>query len=345
MKSMKSSTFKLLAALFASAVILALLFIGMRLLEDYAVRKADADIDSSQSSIDTDQTIYIDGQPYLPKEGVETLLLIGLDSRGRLNSSTTYDNSQMADFLALFVFDEATSTCRVVQINRDTMAEIPVLGVTGEDAGSITAQLAMAYSYGDGLTQSGRNTVRAVSDYLYGVEIDHYIAVDMDAVAKLNDLVGGVKVEVLDDFTGVDDTLVQGKTVTLKGEHALNYVRGRQGVGDETNLARMARQRQYMEAFGTALRAAYARSGDEFVLKAYAAVADYMVTDCSVNALSDTANKFSAYQISRIEALKGESRQGETYMEFYPDVEALKKLVVQLFFAPAQVPATVTAPK
>ncbi|MBR2730400.1 MAG: LCP family protein [Clostridia bacterium] len=335
MKSMKSSTFKLLAALFASAAILALVFIGMRLIEKYAVRKADADIDTTYSSIDMDQTIYIDGQAYVPKDGVETLLLIGLDSQGKLNSSAAYTNSQMADFLALFVFDDGFETCQVIQLNRDTMAEIPVLGMTGERTGYINAQLAMAYSYGDGLTQSCRNTVNAVSHFLYDIEIDHYLALNMDAVSKLNDLVGGVQVEVLDDFTGVDDTLVKGETVTLKGAHALNYVRGRTNVGDGTNLARMARQRQYMEAFGAALRAAYAKGKDEFVLKAYGAVADHMVTDCSVNALSETAEKVSSYKIAGVISPTGKNVQGDPYMEFYADADALKTTVVSLFYAPA----------
>ena len=344
MKSMKSSTFKLLAALFASAAVLALVFIGLRLIEKYAVRKADAGIDTTYSSVDTDQTIYIDGQAYVPKDGVETLLLIGLDSQGKLNSSTAYTNSQMADFLALFVFDETLESCQVIQLNRDTMAEIPTLGMTGERTGYLNAQLAMAYSYGDGLTQSGRNTVNAVSHFLYDVEVDHYIAINMDAVSKLNDLVGGVRVEVLDDFTGVDDTLVKGETVTLKGAHALTYVRGRTGVGDETNVARMARQRQYMEAFGTALRAAYAKSKDEFVLKAYGAIADYMVTDCSVNALSETAERLSSYKVAGVITPEGESVQGEKYMEFYADAAALKTTVVTLFYQPAKEEKTVVAP-
>ena len=344
MKSMKSSTFKLLAALFASLAILALVFVGMRLIEKYAVRKADADIDTTHSSVDTDQTIYIDGKAYLPRENVETLLLIGLDSRGKLNSSVAYTNSQRADFLTLFVFDEAYDVCQVIQINRDTMAEIPVLGMTGERAGTITGQLALAYTYGDGLTQSCRNTVHAVSDFLYGIEIDHYLAVNMDAVAKLNDLVGGVQVEVLDDFGDIDETLVKGETVLLKGEHALNYVRGRTGVGDETNIARMARQRQYLQALGVAARAAYAKSKDEFVLKAYGAIADFMVTDCSVNALSDTAEMISSYRINNAEPIEGKSVEGEQFMEFYPDTEALKTLGVSLFYEPAAEEKTVVAP-
>mgnify|MGYP000585160404 FL=1 len=68
----------------------------------------------------------------------------------------------------------------------------------------------------------------------------------MDAVPILNDLLGGVEVTVLDDFSGIDDTLIKGETVTLHGDHALTYVRERYGLEDSSNSTRMVRQRQYM---------------------------------------------------------------------------------------------------
>ena len=70
----------------------------------------------------------------------------------------------------------------------------------------------------------------------------------MDAVPVFNDLVGGVEIEVLDDFTGIDDTLVKGKTVTLMDEHALHYVRTRKDLEDSSNSTRMKRQQQYINA-------------------------------------------------------------------------------------------------
>ena len=105
------------------------------------------------------------------------------------------------------------------------MTQIQILGVTEEPAGSFTGQLALAHTYGSGEEDSCENTVLAVSNLLYGMEIDHYVSLTMDGVALLNDLVGGVPVEVLDDFSGIDDSLVQGETVTLRGRQALTYVR------------------------------------------------------------------------------------------------------------------------
>lgn len=39
----------------------------------------------------------------------------------------------------------------------------------------------------------------------------------MDGVAILNDLVGGVEVEVMDDFSSIDSTLVQGRDRNING--------------------------------------------------------------------------------------------------------------------------------
>ena len=93
-------------------------------------------------------------------------------------------------------------------------------------------------------------------------------------MALLNDLVGGVTLEVLDDFSGIDDTLVQGETVTLKGQQALTYVRSRGGLEDSTNLHRMERQRQYLSALQGQL-SSKAQSDDGFTLEALLQLNEY----------------------------------------------------------------------
>ena len=134
---MKSSTFKLLAALFAVIIVLGALFIGMSKAEDYLVEKADASNVSSESltSYEEKNYIYYNNKKYRPKNYLDTVLLIGTDSEGKVYESVSYNNSNKADFIALLVFDNNTKTCNVLQINRDTIAEIPVLGITGEKAG------------------------------------------------------------------------------------------------------------------------------------------------------------------------------------------------------------------
>ena len=88
-----------------------------------------------------------DGQWYAPKSELETILIAGIDKMEPLEDSGSYNNDGQADFLLLGIFDELEETTTILHINRDTMAQIPVLGVTGQHAGSITGQLALAHTY------------------------------------------------------------------------------------------------------------------------------------------------------------------------------------------------------
>ena len=156
--------------------------------------------------------LYYNGEKYVRKERLMTLLILGIDEAERTFSGS-YRNSGQADFLTLAVFDQNAKTCTLIQLNRDTIAEVPVLDTFGTMIGYQKQQLALAHTYGNGLEVSCVNTVDAVSRFLYGIKIDNYFALTMDAIPVVNDLVGGVVVTVEDDFTGVDDTLISD------GEH------------------------------------------------------------------------------------------------------------------------------
>ena len=172
---------------------------------------------------DTRELTYYNGGWYARRNDLETILLMGLDKYAETEESN-YLNNEQSDFLMLLVINKETGACTPIQLNRDTMTKIQILGVRGDVAGTFTGQLALAHTYGSGERDSCLNTTEAVSNLLYGVGIDHYISITMDGVAILNDLVGGVEVEVMDDFSSIDSTLVQGETVTLMGNHALTYV-------------------------------------------------------------------------------------------------------------------------
>ena len=286
------------------------------------------------SSLPEREITYYNGTAYARKEDLETVLLMGLDKFEGENPEG-YLNNQQADFLLVLVIDEQAQTCTPIQLNRDTMTQIQILGVTGEPAGTFTGQLALAHTYGSGEEDSCVNTVLAVSNLLYGMEIDHYVSLTMDGVALLNDLVGGVTVEVLDDFSGIDDSLVQGETVTLQGQQALTYVRSRGGLEDSSNLHRMERQRQYLAALQQQLKAAVQQE-DGFTLDALLQLNEYMVSDCTVNQLSDLGDSLATYQVSDILTTPGDAQEGEEFMEFTVDEDALQQLVMDVFYEPVE---------
>lgn len=322
------------------AVVLVLLA-GMLLLQRWE-NNQDAPVSSSGEAssveagapVDDREITYYNGTAYAKREDLETVLLLGVDKFAG-ETPEGYLNNQQADFLLLLVLDEENETCTPIQLNRDTMTQIQILGVTGEPAGTMTGQLALAHTYGSGEEDSCENTVLAVENLLYGVGIDHYVSLTMDGVALLNDLVGGVPVEVLDDFSGIDDSLVQGETVTLKGQQALTYVRSRGGMEDSSNLHRMERQRQYLAALQQQLKAAVQQE-DGFTLDALLQLNEYMVSDCTVNQLSDLGDSLAAYQVSDILTTPGDAQEGEEFMEFTVDEDALQQLVMDVFYEPVE---------
>ena len=275
--------------------------------------------------------ITYNGAEYKLKDNVETVLVIGLDTFGDSGDDSAYNNDKLADFLMLLVLDNQSSTVNAIQINRDTMADINVLGVAGEKVGTVNRQIALSHTYGNGKEVSCRNTADAVSGLFMNVKIDHYFSLTMDAVQEYNDLLGGVSVEVLDDFSGIDDTLKQGETVTLTGAQALTYVRTRYGLDDSSNVRRMERQRQYLQSLYNATKTkTSAEQG--FAATASSALSKYMVSNCTVNQMQNIISKVTSYATADIRKVEGESVKGEQYMEFYPNEDAVKSLVIDLFY-------------
>ena len=272
-----------------------------------------------------------DSVEYKLNKNIETVLVMGLDKFSEDVDSSSYDNDQQADFLMLFVLDNQNKTFKAIHINRDTMVEMDVLGVAGQKVGTTTQQIALSHTYGNGQNVSCRNTTKAVSNLLDGIDVTHYLSVTMDAVPVFNDLVGGVTVEVLDDFTGIDDTLVKGEKVTLMGDKALTYVRNRYGLEDSTNSNRMIRQKQYIEELYRITREK-TKSDENFVLTAWQELSQYAVSDCYEQDLLQIYEKISGYEYLGTVNIEGKSLVGESFMEFYPDEEKLEKLVLEMFY-------------
>lgn len=300
---------------------------------------------SSQIAVPPDAAIFpgydrtvlqIGDQSYRLKDGLETVLLLGIDKfQAEAQSSDTYRNDQQADFLTVLILDHQAKTCTPLQLNRDTMADIPVLGVGGKPAGTVRAQLALAHTYGSGGERSCENTADAVSRFLCGMKIDHYVALTMDAVAVLNDAVGGVTVEIQDDFSAVDPALVQGETVRLRGEQALTFVRARGSLDDSSNLSRMARQQAFAAGLYPQLQAALA-ADPGLPTTLLTELGPSMVSDLDLEEWASLLQAVGGYAMEDVREIAGEAVLGEPYMEFHADEDALQTQLIQLFCVPDQ---------
>ena len=204
------------------------------------------------------------GQTYeaRPPAELTTVLLIGYDhyNSGAIEELHGYNRGGQADFQLLLVVDHLKETVRVLQIDRDTMTKVRVMNVQGKHFIRPSLQICLAHAYGDTRESNNANAILAVETLMSidkpddGVGIDWYVAMDISGISKLNDLLGGVTVTLLDDLSQYDSEMKKGATLQLTGKQAELYCRGRYGVGDQTNASRMVRQQQYISAAADQLR-------------------------------------------------------------------------------------------
>jgi len=307
-------------------LIIVIIYSGFRMTESTVFHQEAATLEEKAPS----KTIVRNGKSYFPKQDMTTFLFMGIDNEGPMESSNSYLNDGEVDVIYVLMFDEQEEAFSVLSLNRDTMVEMPVLGLGGKKAGTQVAQLALSHTYGDGLEASCENTRDTVSKLLNGIVIDYYISVNMDAIAILTDAVGGVTVNVTDDFSQVDPTINQGK-MKLNGKQSVSFVRLRKDVGNQMNISRMERQSEYINGFLTAFHEKM-ESGDSFIRHTYEKLSDYMVTDCSATSASNLLEKYSEYELKEIVTPKGKNTKGEEFMEFYLDEEAFDQVVVEMFY-------------
>ncbi|MBE5784079.1 MAG: LytR family transcriptional regulator [Clostridiales bacterium] len=280
-----------------------------------------------------------DGTTYRFRSRMTTILLLGIDQQGTMEEPgllLRHRNGGQADFLLLLAIDDNAKTIAPIYINRDTMAQVTVLNVLGQVAGTREMQLCLSHGFGDGKEQSCELTMDAVSHLLLNTAIDHYAALEMSGISVLNDLLGGVTVTLEDDLTNLDPALKKGETVTLKGAQAEYFVRGRYGVADGSNLNRSGRQRTYISALEKLLREKISVSPN-YIGTLFDQMESFLVTDMSRGYLINLANKADRYTTLPITQFTGEHKiSQEGYNEFYPDAQSVLNVVLEAFYSPEE---------
>lgn len=278
--------------------------------------------------------IQRNGVTYFPRQDINVMLVMGIDLDGPVKDTSLEADKGEADMVALVVFDETNRKINIVHINRDTMVDMNVIGIDGKKADDVVhRQLAMAHTYGTGLKDSCENTRNAVSNLFYGLGINYYVAINQDAIPILNDTVGGVTVEVTEDFSAVNPDITMG-TTTLMGKAALDYVQIRENIGDQTNISRMSRQEKYMKSFMKVFNQK-TQEDEAFLLTTYDAVDEYVVTNFTTKSMSSVLKQYADYEIGEVLSLDGELKMGpDGFYEYHLDEKALDDLVLRMFFKP-----------
>ena len=294
-----------------------------------------AETSSNTPSLFSKSTITYKDKIYHKKQNITTTLVIGVDNVNNTQEETedSLGDSGMADCLLLAVMDTDKEETTVIGINRDTMTQVDLLDVNGEYFRTARMQIALSHGYGDGKEQSCENTVKSVENLLEGITVDSYAALKMAAIPILNDAVGGVNVEILDDLQKADKDFVKDSVLTLKGGQALTYVKWRDTEELDSNEARMSRQKQYIGAFAEQVKA-YVDKDITKALTLYDTVEEYTVTDMKMPQMVDALEQFegTSLEVDSIRFLPGKLTKGKEYAEYEVNQEALRKMVLDIFY-------------
>lgn len=324
--------FRVFVILILSTILIVTAYLAVTILGE---KEEIIDAGQTLTNYQESKAIYFNDLKYLPDPDVYTFFLGGVDKFGTVQESESYLNDEQIDFLALIAYNKNDNTCKILMINRDTMMDVPVLGLDGRRAGTAYEQIALSHTYGTGLKDSAENTVFAVENLLGGISVENYAIMKMDVIPILNDMVGGVTLELTEDLTAINPDYYEGAVVSLTGDASLEFIRQRMNVGDGTNISRIRRQEQYINAFYNSLRLRITEDAN-FLVKAFGQVENYMTTDCDYVKLNEFQNYIKTYPEAIIHSMAGETREGPEFIEFYPDEGNLTQLTVDLFYKQVQ---------
>lgn len=274
------------------------------------------------------------GKKYQYNNRVTTLLYAGLDTYDELKQTATYGDKARADSIMLIVLDEVSKKISVVAINRDTMTEVHRFSRNGNDLGTYVTHIGYTYANGDGGKASCENLKTAVSSLIGGLPISGYIVSNLNSIAMINDLVGGVTVTVPnDDLASKYPELTAGSIVTLDESNVRAYVQQRDTEVDFSNEGRIERQKSFvlsfMDSFGKLVKENSTQVWDKLEESS-----DWMQTDITKNRYLSLADAFSQTSLTpdSYYILEGEDQLGELHDEFYYDENALQELIINLFY-------------
>ena len=174
------------------------------------------------------------------------IVLFGFDGNKKRKASSSVFRT---DTIMIATVNLKTKKAALVSIPRDSYVKIAGTG----NYDKINHAYVHGYNAGQDVDkhQNGIDTaVRTVEDFLGGIPIHYYVAVDMDGVAEVVDQVGGVSFDVpypVRTNYGRGRLLVDQGHQVLNGKTFLHYVRDRSVGGD---FGRASRQQEILvEAF------------------------------------------------------------------------------------------------
>lgn len=217
---------------------------------------------------------YIEGgstdDPVELSDGAMTILFMGVDAR----EGEAIDGEVRPDSLMIVHLNPESNSCRILSIPRDSRVELPGYGYS-----KINHALAVG-----GIEYE----IEVVTQFT-GVPIDHYVLIDFNGFQDLVDAIGGVTIDVPQDFTAIDTTEFHAGEQQMTGKQALSYARHR---GDnEGDFGRIERQQQVIRAL---IREANGLDIVTSINELLPAVGNNLRTDLSIAQIADIATTYKS---------------------------------------------------
>lgn len=272
-----------------------------------------------------DDLVYFNGKSYKYNDEIKTLLFMGIDMYDdTYEDNEIIGNNGRADTILMFIINDTDETINVLAINRDTYAKVDVYNKDREFQYDGYMQLSMQYSFSDSHTRGCRLMSTKVSEILYGVPVDYYCSITMEGVNKAIDSMGGLTLTFTDDLTYIDESFVEGTTITITSELAEKLYRYRDTSELGSNYLRMEVQTWIMQSVFEQMM----HSPSTDIEDIYNEVGDSMTTDMDL----ETMKSVRSYTLEEFYVVPGTYVEGEYHDEYHLDENALQELIIELFY-------------
>lgn len=282
--------------------------------------------------------VKYNGQIYAYNEDILTFLVMGIDKNRDVKEVEEGTNGGQADALFLVVLNPHDNSLSVIGINRNTMTDISVYDDNGAYVNTIKAQIAVQHGFGNGVEESCEYQVNAVQHLFYEMPVHGYAAINMSAIGPLTDMVGGVDVVALEDIKSGNSTVIkEGEEVHLEGDLAFAYIHNRDTKEFGSADHRLERQKQFITTY---LQKVKQKTKEDigFPISVYQSIAPQTVTSLTVDEMTYLVSIAKDYSFDEnyLYTLKGETKQGDVFEEFYVDETDLFELILKVFYEPVE---------
>lgn len=286
------------------------------------VPESPTDADRDMSS-----TVWVDGELMQFNRKLRTALFLGVDSTAKVEQNELLGNGGRADVILLLVMNTEDNTTRILSISRDTMTTVDVYDSDRRFLFSGMMQVNMQYAFSDSPARSCSLMKRNISSLLYGIPIDYCISLTMDGISAMTEWLGGLTLTIPEDWTQIDPAYSKGAVVTLSGAEAERFVRYRDLTETGSNDTRMDRHAWLVRELFSQLR----HLSSDALVNLYQSLDAYICSDMD----AETMKMFFTYELQEIEKIPGQTSAGSMHDEYYVDEAALKQLILQTFYVPA----------